>query len=128
MKIVNLTSHVLRLNDGTEYMPSGTVARVESVHVYRNDICYIHFGDVINVPPPEDGTLYVASALVSSRLPDREDVVSPDTNNPATVRHDGQVYSVPGFMKVMDGYKTGWIKGYNQAEHDDSTKESNNKA
>ena len=32
MKIVNLTPHVIRLNNGAEYQPSGIVARVSATH------------------------------------------------------------------------------------------------
>jgi hypothetical protein len=101
MKIVNLTPHVVRLNDGTEYQPSGMVARVSSLYSDMDENrCYrAFFGDVTGVPPASFGTLYVVSGLVSAGTPDRPDVVAPATGHPLAVRKDGQVYSVPGFVK-----------------------------
>jgi len=103
-RVVNLTPHVVRLNDGTEYPPSGTVARVStkyvqirklgSIPIYKTD-----FGNIVGLPEPEDGVIYVVSGMIASATPDRDDVVSPATGHPDAVRRDGQVWSVPGFSK-----------------------------
>lgn len=37
----------------------------------------IHENDVIGLPPPEPGVLYVVSGIVASNVNGREDVVSP---------------------------------------------------
>lgn len=100
MKIINLTPHVVRLNDGREFQPSGTVARVASVYSTfdANGIASVSFGAVQGLPDPETGTVYVASALVASAA-HRADVVSPATGHKDCVRKDGQVFSVPGFVR-----------------------------
>ncbi|MFC7331365.1 hypothetical protein [Marinactinospora rubrisoli] len=102
MKIVNMTSHRLSMygpgEDGEEvvvatYEPSGMVARVahtdseEIVHTDHGPARLLtqRFGDVYvavdgerrEMPDPEPGTLLVVSGMVASRLPDRDDVVTP---------------------------------------------------
>ena len=99
MKFVNLTPHVVRSNDGTEYAPSGTVARVASSYTpFINDVCQVIFGDVYGLPDASEGVMYVVSGMVSQATK-RVDVVSPATGHPAAVRKDGQIYSVPGFVR-----------------------------
>lgn len=101
MKIVNLTPHVVRLNDGREFQPSGTVARVATEYTaFDSDgIASVSFGAVQGLPEPEEGTLYVASAMVAAAAAKRADVVSPATGHKDCVRKDGQVWSVPGFVR-----------------------------
>ena len=101
MKIINLTPHVVRLNDGREFQPSGTVARVASNYTEFNadGIASVEFGQVQGLPAPEDGTIYVVSAMVASAAK-RNDVVSPATGHRDCVRKDGQVFSVPGFVRA----------------------------
>jgi hypothetical protein len=101
MKIINLTPHTIRLNDGTEYPPSGTVARVAAGYTEfdTRNVCRAAFGAASGVPDPESETLYVVSGMVSAAMPDRADVVAPATGHPQCVRRDGQVWSVPGFVK-----------------------------
>ena len=55
--------------------------------------------EVQNLPEPEDGIVYIVSALVAAACHARKDVVSPATGHPNAVRKDGQVYSVPGFVR-----------------------------
>lgn len=100
-KFVNLTPHVVRLNDGTEFPPSGKVARVTSKYSQfdENGIASVVFGEVQHLPEPEDGITYIVSALVAAACHDRKDVVSPATGHPDAVRKDGQVFSVPGFIR-----------------------------
>ena len=55
MEFINLTPHVIRLNDGREFPPSGTVARVASRHVcagFHDDIELfdVDFGEIENLP------------------------------------------------------------------------------
>ena len=100
-KFVNLTPHIVRLNDGTEFPPSGKVARVTSVYSQfdKNGVANVTFGEVQNLPHPEKDTIYIVSALVASACHDRQDVVSPATGHPDAVRKDGQIFSVPGFVR-----------------------------
>ena len=101
MKFINFTPHIVRLNDGTEFAPSGKVARVTSVYspFDANGIANVKFGEVQNLPEPEDGIVYIVSAFVAAACHARKDVVSPATGHPNAVRKDGQVYSVPGFVR-----------------------------
>jgi len=97
---VNLTAHSIRLNDGTIYEPSGSVARVSSSHsdFDHNGIASVVFGDVSGLPDPQPDTYYVVSGLVAAAAR-RLDVVSPASGQPETVRENGQIVSVPGFIR-----------------------------
>ena len=85
MKVVNLTPHpiVIKQDGGTRtILPSGTVARVGTKTVPAGEFDGIplfktEFGEVNNLPQQEAGTIYIVSALVKQRLPDRADVASP---------------------------------------------------
>lgn len=120
MHIINLTPHVVRLNSGLEIAPSGTVARCATAYtaerwlsegrdgaVTLDDEFYdgavpiyrATFGQVVGLPEAEAGTLYIVSGMVASATPDRADVVAPASGHPDAVRRDGQVYSVPGWVK-----------------------------
>lgn len=101
--IVNLTPHTVRLNDGRWYPPSGQVARVAASHVDAGSVEGIPlyqtaFGDVLGLPEPKDGVLYVVSGMVAAAAK-RQDVVAPATGHPAAIRKDGQTVSVPGFSR-----------------------------
>ena len=101
MKIINLTPHVLRLNTGEEFPPSGTVARVDAGYSQfsSNGVCRVVFGEVTGLPPKQDGVLLVVSGMVAAACCGRDDVVAPATGHPATVRVNGQVVSVPGWVR-----------------------------
>lgn len=90
MRIVNLTPHVLNLfaDDGelrASIAPSGIVARVQSTPGALVDYGLpvpvalpTVWGDVTDIPPPQDGVIYVAS-LFAAQLARRADVLSPGT-------------------------------------------------
>lgn len=94
MKIMNLTPHALTFisanNNMERYIvePSGVVARVaahtESIGAITTDdgftipLTTTVFGEVENLPSPEEGTIYVVSSLVAGRVPDRKDVYIPN--------------------------------------------------
>lgn len=101
MNYINLTPHVVRLNDGREFPPSGTVARVSTTYTEFDSegVASVSFGAVQGLPAPADGTLYVVSAIVAQAA-GRHDVVSPATGHHQAVRRDGQVWSVPGFVRA----------------------------
>jgi len=100
MQFINLTPHAINLNDGTILLPSGLVCRISSTHTDfdLNEICDVSFGKVVNLPDPEDYVTYVVSGLVAGVVR-RPDVVSPATGHPDTVRLDGLIVSVPGFVR-----------------------------
>ena len=103
MNFVNLTPHSIKLNDGTEFPPSGTIARVAAdlqevakisgVHFFRQT-----FGEVEGLPERVPDTIYIVSALVLGAV-DRGDCVAPATGHKDVVRNEaGQIVSVPGFV------------------------------
>lgn len=95
MNIINLTPHAINIIDGdttTTIDPSGTVAT-------NNPILYKQqYGDVQDLPAPQDDTIYIVSALVLARVPHRTDVYAPLTAQ--AIRNDaGQIIGVPGLVR-----------------------------
>jgi hypothetical protein len=91
MNIVNLTPHALRITteEGrtVEVPTSGTIARVKIarwavrdvvIDAVRVPICTAVKGEVYDLPPSREGTLFVVSRLVADSAPDRTDLVVPD--------------------------------------------------
>jgi hypothetical protein len=90
-------------NQATTYPKSGTVARA---HVERqlddktidgNSITNIVVTKV-NIPQPTEGIYYIVSMQTKNQLPNRPDLLVPDSIN-ATRGIDGKVTSVPGFIR-----------------------------
>jgi len=92
IKIVNLTPHTLCLASATvageliEIEPSGMIARVDVTRELVKTIdtpggkVYIYstvYTEVTGLPEPVDGTIYVVSGLVKSRVTGRRDVCAP---------------------------------------------------
>ena len=106
MTFVNLTPHSIILNDGTEFPPSGTIARVTAdlqevgtingVKLFRQT-----FGEVEGLPeqfPGIAGQIYIVSAMVLAAS-NRNDLMAPATSHKDVVRNEaGQIVSVPGFV------------------------------
>ena len=120
MKFINLTPHTVRLNRGTEFPPSGQVARVKARHdvdawisdgpdgalelndEFFGDAIPVYrpvFGQVEGLPEPAEGTMYIVSGMVAAACRGRDDVVCPATGHAEAVRHLGLVWSVPGFSR-----------------------------
>lgn len=100
---VNLTPHTITLNNGTEYQSVG-VARVSNSFTDFDScgVCDVTYGNIVNLPAPKDGTLYIVSAIVLSaaKAQGRKDCVAPATGHPQCVRNDkGFIVSVPGFVR-----------------------------
>lgn len=83
--IINLTPHVITVvtgNGNIEIKPSGIIPRVSvktvptgevnGIPLFRNE-----YGEVVDLPDPVDGTLYVVSGLLKSACPERSDLVVP---------------------------------------------------
>lgn len=106
LELVNLTPHeiVLRTDQGDiKIAPNAPAARVQTeqkVVGMINGIPLVKtiFGDVENVPDPQKDVIFIVSSLVASRLPERPDVVAPDTG-PTAVRENGQIVAVTRFQK-----------------------------
>ena len=85
--LINLTPHALTLlgaQGQTVYLPaSGQVARVSEIREALEEIealpvASVQLGEVEGLPEPQDGVVYVVSALVAGALGGRRsDVVSP---------------------------------------------------
>ena len=110
IKLINLTPHTIKLNNGKEFPPSGQIARVsakftnvtspeligEEIHVYR-----VEYGDIEGLPEPQENVLYIVSAMVleAGERMGRNDLIAPATGHPEAVRNEaGQIISVPGFI------------------------------
>ena len=103
MNIINLTPHAINIINGdttTKIDPSGTIARV-SVQVVATDNPMLYtqqYGDVQDLPAPQDNTIYIVSALVLARVPNRTDIYAPLTAQ--AIRNDtGQIIGVPGLVR-----------------------------
>lgn len=87
-KFVNLTPHAINVfnQDGTSQVlviePSGIIARVATKTEFFSEesgvpLLVTGYGEVQDLPPMEDGTIYVVSLLVRQAVPDRTDLASP---------------------------------------------------
>lgn len=87
MTIINLTPHTINICNASgeiirEIPASGQLCRVSSRTVQTGEIDGIpvtetQFGDVENLPAPQDGTVFIVSLAVASRVPERQDVFVP---------------------------------------------------
>ena len=105
VELINLTPHAIVVDNGSTqkvYEPAGIVARVETkstvvdvvdgFEVVQNQVV----GD--NLPEPQEGKVFIVSAMVLALRPDRGDLVAPNTG--AAKRNDkGHIVSVPGFVR-----------------------------
>lgn len=106
LELVNLTPHeiVLRTDQGDiKIAPNAPAARcaVEQETIGMiNGIPLVKtvYGTVTGVPDPQKDVIFITSSLVASRLPERSDVVAPDTG-PTAVRENGQIVAVTRFQK-----------------------------
>ena len=100
VQFVNCTPHAIIMNDGREFEPCGSVARVSNsfTEFDAQGVCSVKYGAVEGVPAPADGVLYIVSAMVLAAS-DREDLVAPATGHPQCVRENGRIVSVPGFVR-----------------------------
>lgn len=102
MEFRNYTPHTISLNNGTQF-PSEGLARVANTFTeFVEGICEVHFGDIQGLPEPQEGVLYIVSALVLSaaKAAGRTDCVAPATGHPDCIRDaKGFILSVPGFVR-----------------------------
>ncbi len=80
-RLVNLTPHEVNIGE-IDVPPSGTVARVVVDHQevgYHAGVPLLVgvYGEVNNLPEPQNGVMYIVSAAVRSALPQRQDLASP---------------------------------------------------
>lgn len=101
LHLVNLTPHPIVIDDGITVLtiaPSGTIARVATTLTDLGDGLFTRvWGDVVDLPAPQDNTILIVSAMVAGRVPNRTDVASPATD--VAKRDDnGRIVSVPGLI------------------------------
>jgi hypothetical protein len=104
--IVNLTPHAINLvRDGQvveTIHPSGTIARVSMTteivgQINGFEVRKNTYNEVVDLPPREEGTIYIVSALVAQAAKDRYDLVVPD----GSVRDaDGRIIGCTGFAVI----------------------------
>lgn len=110
-KIINLTPHAISvaLVDSEEivtvYQPSGVVARCavsnEVAETVNNiPVSITKFGDITDLPEPEEGTIYLVSTP-TAQAAKRKDVVAPNTGKDAIRNAAGQIIAVRGFQRFV---------------------------
>ena len=80
-RFVNLTPHEVNIGD-VAFPASGTVARVVVEHHEIGEHSGVSllvgsYGEVSNLPEPEEGVLYIVSSAVRTAIPSRKDLASP---------------------------------------------------
>ena len=81
--LINLTAHTItEVTTGVSIPPSGRVARVKASTRKVADfkgypIFESTFGPVEGLPEPEEGVMYIVSALCMNACPERYDLLSP---------------------------------------------------
>ena len=101
MELVNLTPHPITIQPSgvppVTIPVSGRIARLDSAQEIDSSVAGVpivttRFGQVIGLPEPEPGKLYIVSSLVAQHVR-RPDVVAPDTG-PTAIREGGQIVAV----------------------------------
>ena len=101
MELINLTPHKVVLLKGEDkiiYPASGEVARVSVAEEETDNEMFVlqKFGEVVGIPAPQKGILYIVSQIVFSNSK-RKDLVVPNTAK--AVRDDqGNIIGVPNFI------------------------------
>lgn len=111
MKIINCTPHTINfVNDAGEVIrtiePSGILPRVSSSINLVGNIDGIPdeetvYGEITDLPEKQDGVILIVSAMVASRLPNRDDLRVPGRQ----VRNDrGQVIGCKSLSNPNKGF------------------------
>ena len=124
IKFVNLTRHFINIkkSDGSiqSIPPDGRQARVYSdqakiTNLNGFDVVQTRWGTVAGVPEPSEGVIYITSSLVAMALPERTDIVTPNTHPRAKISDgDGNTEAVKSFQcfwRTGDGStdaESGW--------------------
>ena len=125
MNLVNLTPHEIKIivffdggnkiesrNGWTKIPPSGKVARIEhqteeaaSIATYDNKLFTTLFetatriyGEVIDLPKPDEKNMFIVSSLVLEACPERKDILAPDTGD-AIRNEKGEILAVKRFIR-----------------------------
>ena len=101
MPFINLTPHEINEVDSGTVLPSSGIARVrqcsknvrkvDGIQIFRSE----YEGSVQGLPEPQEGVIYIVSALALNAVPaDRTDVVAPGD---AVRDESGRVVGCKGF-------------------------------
>ena len=106
MTLVNLTPHAINMivdGDVKETIVSSGLARCSVMsnvvgQINGYNVCENTYGEVVGLPQPQEGTIYIVSALVAQAVKGlRTDVVVVDK----TVRNEsGQIIGCTGFARI----------------------------
>ena len=85
MEIKNLTPHALNLKingEYVEYPPDGKVPRLSTVEVpiegdFPFEAVTVEYGDIRDLPDPEEGIILVVSKMCADARPERRDLWYP---------------------------------------------------
>jgi len=110
MRIINLTDHIVTIEDGDirkVYFPSGSIARsrMKRVVIGKVDgvkVCQIIWEPAKGLPAMSNGTYYIVSQIVFDSS-DREDLLAPDTTRGSVVKHEDNTVAVK-FFKSHAGF------------------------
>lgn len=105
MKIVNLTPHSITFvkeSGNLVIEPSGTIARVSTSTQVIGEIDGVPitetvFGEVENLPEPQEDTIFLVSSLVAQRCKERSDVFIP---NESVRDSEGRIIGCKSFGRV----------------------------
>ncbi len=111
MQLMNLTPHDITYYVGktpSVFPKSGIVARVsqdnypsrlsENSEFDGLALVTSKYGEGIDLPLPQDGIVFIVSAIVRSAYPDRFDLISPDSGSTAIRNEAGQIIGVTQFI------------------------------
>lgn len=100
IKFVNCTAYEVRLNDGRVFPPSGIIARrTAKCTGFDSDGIATIKHEVVNLPVASQNTIYIVAEIVKTAEPQRADLVCPAYGHPDAVCVNGQIVSVPGFIR-----------------------------
>jgi hypothetical protein len=111
IRFVNLTQHPIAVYTGQDIVThptTGMVARLMTKQIvvgHINDVPIIRteWGDIIGLPEPEEGVIYITSSIVANAA-QRRDVVSPCTSPQFGVRDEnGYVIGTRAFQCFIKG-------------------------
>ena len=117
MTIVNLNKHAVSglvnnevvtfpaCEQGKECRVSVTSKEVERVPGMK--CVETTYGQVENVPEPQEGVVFIVNMIVLDRLPHRKDLIAPDSGPSAVRNEKGQVLHVVQW-KVNPLWGKGW--------------------
>lgn len=86
LEFVNLTPHALNIKDMEGKIitiePYGLIARVSTEQVQVGEIngtaiYKTQFGDIVDLPEPKEGIIYIVSKITQSAAKERTDLLSP---------------------------------------------------